>query len=189
MKLKYKHKKINKGFTLVEILLVVGFIALAGIGIYSIYAKVSTSNKALTESRTFNTIKAGIKNIYGGSQSYTGVANAVLNDARSTPDSMRAVPYVAGDTNIFNTFGGTVTIATVILGGSGLNNGFRLTYTQIPGDVCSVLATNLNATVDQITVAGTIVKVYGTNTLDIPTLATKCATDTGNGVTMIFDSL
>ena len=62
-----KMKNLNKksGFTLVEILLVVGFIALAGIGIYTIYSKVQSSNTALMAGKNLDTIRAGIKSLYG----------------------------------------------------------------------------------------------------------------------------
>ncbi len=180
---------IKKGFTLVEILLVVGFIALAGIGIYTVYNKVNMSNNASNESRNINLIKAGVKNIYGSSQGYAGLTNSVLNDARATPDSMRAIPYTAGATAITNSFGGAVTVLPVTLGGAGLNNGFQITYPQVPGAICSRLVTMLDKNIEQITVAGTVVKPYGTGNLNVVSLATQCATDTGNGVTILFDSL
>ena len=84
-------KNLNKksGFTLVEILLVVGFVALAGIGIYTVYSKVQTSNMALQEGKNLDTLRAGIKNLYAGRQRHTGLNNTVVNDARITPDSMR----------------------------------------------------------------------------------------------------
>lgn len=179
----------KKGFTLVEILLVVGFIALAGIGIYAVYNKVQMSNSALNESRNINLIKAGIKNLYGSSQGYTGLTNSVLNDARATPDSMRAIPYVAADANINNSFGGAVTVLPVTLGGAGLNNGFQIAYPKVPGAVCSRLVTMMDKNIEQITVAGTVVKTYGTGNLNVVTLASQCATDTGNGIIILFDSL
>lgn len=182
-------RKGKKGFTLVEILLVVGFIALAGIGIYTVYNKVNMSNNASNESRNINLIKAGVKNIYGSSQGYAGLTNSVLNDARATPDSMRAIPYTAGATAITNSFGGAVTVLPVTLGGAGLNNGFQITYPQVPGAICSRLVTMLDKNIEQITVAGTVVKPYGTGNLNVVSLATQCATDTGNGVTILFDSL
>jgi len=182
-------RKGKKGFTLVEILLVVGFIALAGMGIYNVYNKVQMSNLASSEARNINLIKAGVKNIYGASQGYVGLNNLVLNQARATPDSMRAIPYGATDANINNSFGGAVTVLPVTLGGAGLNNGFQVTYPQVPGAVCSRLVTMLDKNIEQITVAGTVVKPYGTGNLNIVSLATQCATDTGNGVTILFDSL
>ena len=47
----------RKGFTLVEILLVVGFIALAGIGIYTVYTKVQMSNAALQEGKNLTLLE------------------------------------------------------------------------------------------------------------------------------------
>lgn len=184
--MKYKNKK---GFTLVEILLVVGFMALASLGIYLVYAKVNFSNLALEESRNINLIKAGIKNLYGSSQGYTGLTNSVLNDARATPDSMRSMPYSPGATSITNSFGGAVTVLPVTLGGAGLNNGFQITYPKVPGAVCSRLVTMMDKNIEQITVAGTVVKPYGTGNLNVVTLASQCATDTGNGIIILFDSL
>lgn len=186
--MKFLKRNNKKGFTLVEILLVVGFIALAGIGIYTVYTKVQMSNAALSEGKNLDTIRAGVKNLFGGTQNYASVANAVLNDARVTPDSMRAIPYVAGATAITNSFGGTVTVAPVALGG-GANNGFRVTYPKVPGAVCAKLVTGAGTGWDQITVGTTIVKTFGTGSLDIAQLATRCAGDTGNGIDVVFDSL
>ena len=71
-------KKAARGFTLIEILLVVGFIALAGIGIYVVYNKVQTGNAANTEARNLDTLRAGVKNLYGASVNYAGITPAVL---------------------------------------------------------------------------------------------------------------
>ena len=181
-------RKGKKGFTLVEILLVVGFIALAGIGIYTVYTKVQMSNAALQEGRNLDTIRVGVKNLFGGSQNYASVANPVLNDARITPDSMRAIPYTAGATAINNSFGGSVTVAPVSLG-TGTNNGFSVKYPNVPGAVCAKLVTGAGTGWDQITVGTTVVKTFGTGSLNVATLATQCAGDIGNGVSIVFDSL
>ena len=186
--MKLLNKKGSKGFTLVEILLVVGFISLAGIGIYTVYAKVQQSNAALTEGKNLSTIRAGVKNLFGSSSNYANVANSVLNDARVTPDSMRAVPYVAGDNNINNSFGGVVKVTPVALGG-GVNNGFDVDFPKVPGGVCANLVTGSGTAWDQITVNAVVVKTFGTGTLNVALLATNCAADVGNGVDIKFDSL
>jgi prepilin-type N-terminal cleavage/methylation domain-containing protein len=186
--MKLKRKTKNRGFTLIEILLVVGFISLAGIGIYTVYSKVQMSNAALTEGKNLDTIKAGVKSLYGGSQTYSGISNSVLNDARITPDSMRAIPYVAGATSITNTFGGAVTVSSVGLNGMS-NNGFRVTYLNVPGAVCSKLVSGAGTNWDQITVGTALVKSFGTGNLNISSLATACSADTGSGVSIYLDSL
>lgn len=181
-------KKNKKGFTLIEILLIVGFIALAGLSIYSIYGKVKMSSSALTEGKNLDTLRAGVKNLYGNTQTYVGLTNAILNDARATPDSMRIIPYTGGSTSIINTFGGTVTVLPTSLGG-GTNNGFQITYANVPGEVCTKLIMGTGSGWNQITVSSGVIKVFGTNSISIPGLATACSADTGTGLTIKFDSL
>lgn len=175
-------KRKNKGFTLVEILLVVGFIALAGIGIYTIYGKVQVSNQANTESRNLDTLRAGVKSMYGGNPNFVGLTNTVANQSRLTPDSMRTATI----TEIINTFGGAVAIAPVSLG-AGANNGFRITYPSVPGAVCSKLVTSAGGQFNQVTVGATVVKTFGTSVpIDVAAAAANCNVDT---VTILFDSI
>lgn len=183
-----KIKATGKGFTLVEILLVVGFIALAGIGIYTVYTKVQMSNAAFQEGKNLDTIRAGTKNLFGGTQNYQNISNAVLNDARITPDSMRPIPYQQGATSITNSFGGVVKVEAAALGG-GTNNGFRVTYPKVPGAVCAKLVTGAGTGWDQITVDGQVVKTFGTGNLDIVNMTKQCAGDGGDGIDILFDSM
>jgi type II secretory pathway pseudopilin PulG len=176
------NKKKNKGFTLVEILLVVGFIALASVGVYTIYSKVQTANSANAESRNLDTIRAGIKNLYGASPNYTGITATVVNQAKITPEAMRD----ATPAGITNTFGGTVTIDPVNLG-TGTANGFRITYPLVTDVVCTKLVTTGGAQFDQVTVGTTVIKTFGTNKMDPADAAAAC-----NGAaqqTVLFDSL
>ena len=196
--MKFLKRNNKKGFTLVEILLVVGFIALAGIGIYTVYTKVQNSNAALTEGKNLDTLRAGVKNLYGGTQNYTGLTNAVVNDARATPDSMRKVnPYSAGDDSINNSFGGTVTIKPKKLGSGATDNGFYVSYANVPGSVCAKLVTGAGTGWDQVNVGssefisatGGNVKDFGKGTINVVSLTGACAADSGTGVTITFDSL
>ena len=178
-----KNKKQNKGFTLVEILLVVGFIALAGIGIYTIYSKVQVSNQANTESRNLDTLRAGVKSLYGGRPNFNGVTATIANNARVTPETMRTVGSAA---LITNSFGGTVLIAATPLNAIP-DAGFRITYPQVPSSVCAKLVTSVGVQFDQVTVNGVIVKTFAVNApIDVALTTTNCnAVDTP---TILFDS-
>lgn len=180
-----KKKKASKGFTLVEILLVVGFIALAGIGIYTIYAKVQISNQANQESRNLDTLRAGVKSLYASRPNFTGITNLVANNARVTPDNMRT--EVA--TEIVNSFGGTVTVEPVTLGtGGNANNGVRIIYEAVPSAVCSKLVASAGVQFNSVKVDGTEVKEFASNAaLDVATAVASCnANDT---VVLWFDSI
>ena len=175
MKLKTK----NKGFTLVEILLVVGFIALASIGIYAVYNKVTTTSKANQENTNLQTLKTGIKQLYGNQGNFTGLTETVIRNSRLAPQQMNT--GTAG--GLINMFGGAVTIAPLAFGSF---NGFRITSNNVPGDVCVKLVATASGTFEQITANGTIVKPIGVNNPPNPaTVTTACNADT---VTMLFDS-
>lgn len=58
--------KIRKGFTLIEILLVVGFVAVAGTVVYSVYNKVQTTYLADLEVTRMRRMQAGLDAILGG---------------------------------------------------------------------------------------------------------------------------
>lgn len=192
--LKNLRKKSNKGFTLTEILLVVGFIALAGIGVYVVYNKVQTGNAANTEARNIDAIRAGVKNIYGATVNYTNLTNKVLLDARVVPDNMRAGN---SGTAIINSFGGTVTVAPVTFnaGPGNTNNAFSITYTNVPVDVCSKLVSVAAPGFNKVAIGtGTGTEVKNTagangNELDIAAATSNCAAAAGTGAEIEFTSL
>ncbi len=177
--MKLNLRKKNKGFTLVEILLVVGFIALASIGIYAVYNKVTTTSKANQENNNLQTLKTGIKQLFGNQGNFTGLTETVIRNSRLAPQQMNT--GAAG--GLINMFGGTVTIAPQLFGSF---NGFRITSNSVPGDVCVKLVATASGTFEQITANGTIVKPIGSNNpINPATVTTACNADT---VTMLFDS-
>lgn len=165
--------KKNKGFTLVEVLLVVGFIALAGIGIYTIYSKIRNSQYAAQEVRHLNVFKAGINALKSPGFKYTDVSTVLLNNARITPDSMRAIQYTLNDMSITSGFGQSVTASTVNLGG-GSFNGYAIIYWAVPTEICSKMISGAEKNWAYISVNSVSVKPYN-GTLDVALMATRCA--------------
>ncbi len=181
--LNIKKNKQSKGFTLVEILLVVGFIALAGVGIYATYNKVQVSNQANVESRNIDTLRAGIKGLYGSKSAYTGLTNTVVNQAKITPESMRDGTNVA---SIIHQFGGTVTVvpnSDVTPGKT--DGGFQIEYGTVPSDICVKLASSAAVQFDRVLVGGQVVKALG-GELDPAVIATNCNANATS--TMTFQS-
>ncbi len=180
-----KNKK-NKGFTLVEILLVVGFIALASIGIYAVYNKVQSGAKANKTLQDIQTLRAGIKNLYGGKKDFSTITAAVVRDARIAPSDMVVGGGPSG-TELRNVFGGIVNIIPATLTGAQANSAFSIVMPQIPGDVCSKLVSTTGPYFDEIRVGATLVK--SSNATNVPvdgaTTANACAGDT---LTLTFSS-
>lgn len=183
--MKLNLRKKNKGFTLVEILLVVGFIALASIGIYAVYNKVQSQSKANGMSTDIQTLRAGIKNLYGGNTNYGTLTNTVIENARIAPSTI-----LTGTAGTFqNAFGGTLVVTPTTLAGGAANNGFAITVNQLPGDVCTKLLAAVGPSFEQVGVAagGATIKNAATanQVIDGAAIATAC---TGDNRVLSFQS-
>lgn len=170
MKFLNLNRKQKNGFTLIEILLVVGFIAIAGIGVYSVYSKVQINSAANTEARNIDALRAGVKGLFAPAASTAGLTNTVVNNASITPQPMRT----AAVTDIQNSFGGVVTITPFTQ--VSANDAFSILYEDVPSAACTKLVTGTGSQFESVLVGATVVKPYGSNTqVDIVASTTACA--------------
>lgn len=175
----------TKGFTLIETLLVTGFVALASVGVYNIYNKAQAISIAKEEAIMLNQFKKDILSMYDSSDSYLGIDNQTLNNARVTPVKMRGTNI----TDIINRFGGDVTVGAINYG-SFLNSGFRITYPKVGVSSCSNMAISLAENFDSIIINGATVKNYGDQGIDIPTVTNACESAMASvGATMSFEHI
>ena len=139
------------GFSLVEILLVLGIIALLAIAAFIIFPQVQAANRANTEQSNITTMAAGIKNLYGATRNYDQIAARTLIQARIAPSSMYANNTAA--TTLTSAWSGDVAVAA-----SGTNNSqFTITYAAVPSEVCTRLVPGLIANFQSVTVGTTVV--------------------------------
>jgi prepilin-type N-terminal cleavage/methylation domain-containing protein len=73
-----KNIKSKKGFSLLELLLVLGIIAALVVAAFIVYPKVQASQRAQAESNNIATIQAGVKALYTSASSFTGLTNLLL---------------------------------------------------------------------------------------------------------------
>ncbi|HBI4815104.1 TPA: prepilin-type N-terminal cleavage/methylation domain-containing protein [Salmonella enterica subsp. enterica serovar Pullorum] len=102
-------RKSKKGFSLLELLLVLGIIAALVVAAFIVYPKVQASQRAQAESNNIATIQAGVKAFYTSASSFTGLTNTVAVQAKIFPDNM-----LSGTGNAakpINAFKGNVTLA------------------------------------------------------------------------------
>ncbi|HCK7688078.1 TPA: prepilin-type N-terminal cleavage/methylation domain-containing protein [Salmonella enterica] len=102
-------RKSKKGFSLLELLLVLGIIAALVVAAFIVYPKVQASQRAQAESNNIATIQAGVKALYTSASSFTGLTNTVAVQATIFPDNM-----LSGTGNAakpINAFKGNVTLA------------------------------------------------------------------------------
>lgn len=140
----------QRGFSLIELLLVLGVLAVFLITAFVFYPQVRDRNQANAEATNLTAIKANINNLYASkSGNYRGLNQAVANQARAFPVSMNGNDF-SSSAAITSSWGSPVSIAvnaaptttTQTPGRSlGANRSFSVTYTDVPAGVCLPLVT------------------------------------------------
>ena len=185
---KIKNLKKKNGFSLIELLLVLGIIAALAITAFMIYPKVSASNNAQTEATNINTIKASVTSLYSSSPDYTGLDTEVGIKSKIFPDTM----INTAGTAAVNTFKGQVTLGTSKESPSNAtDSSFTITYEDVPSAECVKLVSAVASNFYKITVGGATVKAASTGTgaasgLNVTQLSTSCAT---GDTEIVFTSL
>lgn len=153
---KMKNKlKIKNGFSLIEMLLVLGVLAVLLIAAFVVYPKVRANVIAEKEVKNIAMIQAGISNLYKGQSSFQSLNNTLLVNAKIVPESM--ISRTTNPPGIVNESGGTVTVAGV----PEYNySQYWITYTQVPSEVCQKLAEGLVASSEALNVGGIQVKYH-----------------------------
>ncbi len=133
MKIKIK----TKAFTLVELLLVVGIIALGSVVAYITLPKVQATMRANKEIVNINTMAAGLRNMFAGKNDYsqlepgTVTAETVAIRGKAAPDN-----WLHPTMGLANTFGGQI-----YLNGNpaavGLPGHFRIMLQGVPDNECA----------------------------------------------------
>lgn len=188
----FKSNKQAKGFSLLELMLVLAAIVVLGAIVFQQYNKFRVGQQATSEAQNLAAAATGVKGLYTRGD-YTSLNPEVASKAKFFPDSM----LVSG-TEIQNQWGGDVSLGylttaqatgtgVAITEGSGApaagssNRFFGISYAAVPSDVCIRLAGAANATFDKIIINGVQVKntVPGAATpvlLDEGSVATNCGT-------------
>jgi type II secretory pathway pseudopilin PulG len=160
--------KTENGFTLIEILLIVGFIGVASSGIYTTYKKSSIAAQVDQEAKNIRTIQDGILGIYANDRTFQNLDNTLVNNSNVAPNSMRD-GTAAGIRHIF---GSNVIISTKAT--NRANDTMVITYNNIPSDYCSKLVTEVKDKFDQVLVNNTSVRDNGIDNTNVGLLPALC---------------
>lgn len=178
-------RKSKKGFSLLELLLVLGIIAALVVAAFIVYPKVQASQRAQAESNNIATIQAGVKALYTSASSFTGLTNTVAVQAKIFPDNM--LSGTGNTAKPINAFKGNVTLAAAATGpSSAAGSSFTITYSNVPAAECVKIATAAAGNFYIATVGTKVVKAAG-GMLDVAATASACSNATSN--TLVFTSI
>lgn len=180
-----KKRKNKKGFSLLELLLVLGIIAALVVAAFIVYPKVQASQRAQAESNNIATIQAGVKALYTSASSFTGLTNTVAVQAKIFPENMLSG---TGNTAVpINSFKGNVTLAAAATGPSAAaGSSFTITYANVPTAECTKITTATAGNFYIATVNTKVVKPAG-GVIDVAATTSACNNATSN--TIILTSI
>lgn len=182
-----KNNRSKKGFSLLELLLVLGIIAALVVAAFIVYPKVQASQRAQAEANNIATIQAGVKALYTSASSFTGLTNTVAVQANIFPDNMLSGSGTAAKP--INVFKGSVAVAAASTGPSAVaGSSFTITYSNVPAAECTKIITAAAGNFYTAGV-GTVSNVKSAGgVLDVALTASKCQSG-GNSNTLIFTSI
>lgn len=171
-------KYYNKGFSLLEILLVLAVAAGIVIAAFIIYPKVVSAKVADSEARRTMSIVAAARSLYTSKANYNGLSLDVLKNADLIDKGM----FAKMDGGLpLSEFGTPVTIFP-----SNANSLFAVEYQQLKKENCVRIIPKIGPGALSIAVNG--IDVYSpTKSIDMADVANQCASTTVTTVTFRFN--
>lgn len=147
-------KKQKNGFTLVELVLIIGLITIMSIGIYVKYRTMSVSNNIQLQIQDLYAINNKITGAYQSSTSL-----ATLDNTSAIAGSLVPADLVISNSNIMSRFGTTITLLPTIVAASP---SYEIKINNINNNVCGLIGTSKFANeVDEVWIDGVSQKSTG----------------------------
>ena len=149
----------KNGFSLIELLLVLGVLAILIVAAFVIYPRVRDNARINDEVSNLSVMKAGLVNLYASKgRDYTGLTTQVANQARAFPARMNQGVYTG--TAVTSSWGGAVEVqgqsaAITVPIAVPAGRAFRILYNDVPENICLGLVSAASGHFFKISVGGT----------------------------------
>ena len=158
----------QRGLTLLEITAGLVIIALAGVAIASFASGAIRDSKVEKNSTVLSQVEQSIRRVYTNKNNFAGLSDAALANSGLLPDSITNGASIRGPY-------GTVRVWPISIGCGGCNDGFAITFLNVPSDVCLKFASRDYGTrLNNLLVAPTTSTSYTSVMGNISTAATRC---------------
>ena len=177
----FQARRTAGGFTLIEFGIVVALLAVAAMGIYTLYNNKKDSSIASSEAQMFTMMAADAQSRFSAQGSYTGANAQSLISNGVVPNTM----VNEGANQIITRWNTPVDVAPASLYGTA-NAGLQFTY-SVPAKACSDFVSQAQATATVVVVGGRSVKDAQTDSsaaLDVAGLGPACGTSGSTNVVM-----
>lgn len=154
---------MKKGYSLLELVLVLGIITALIVGAFIVYPKVSSTMRVNKELKNISTVINGLSNIYKGKTDLSGISTVVAINAKLIPDDM----LIPGNSAYFkNTWGGMVSIGSnsTSTGTATVWDTIELYEYSIPSSDCAKF---VKAIYDEFAARQTALKVMSVNSTNL----------------------
>jgi type II secretory pathway pseudopilin PulG len=147
-------KNKQKGASLVEFMMYLGLAALVIVAAVNWYRQSKLTSDVTATIQNLGVLTASIRNSFAQQGTYEGLANTIVLSSNGVPESMR----VAGDQNLIRSNFATDGVDILPRNVGGIDeDGFGLTFKQVPVRACNELVQKTYRTYFQIDVNGTVI--------------------------------
>lgn len=142
----------HKGFSLIEILLVLGILAAIFLAAFVVYPSVRAARQSMTELANLQQISGGIKHTFL-IRGYQNLDNDLVNQARIFPSNMNQRNYAAGQA-ITSSWSGPVTVSP----SAEIAGMFQVVYEDTPKQVCLEFSRGAAASYERVLIDDVVVR-------------------------------
>lgn len=133
------YRRSQQGFSLIEVMVVVGLVALFSMVVISNARRATDESRANQAVTDVLALVGAVQEHSGGYPIYTGI------NAKALIDAERAAPHlVASPTTLVNQWQGAITVVQGNFGG-GVGNVFFIYYLAVPSGACVSIANALRS--------------------------------------------
>ncbi len=169
-----------RGFTLVELLIVLGIAAIILMGAIGLYDANKQATDSQAEIRNMQTLVTKARQLYNGRSDYANISTKLLVDAGGLPSSMSW-----DGTDLTNSWGGLTSVA-----GSATAGLFDVSYTKVPVKNCIDMGMGAVSTAQYIKIgtADALQTVAGGAGAQPSAVEVSAACGSSGSVSMVFSA-